>query len=166
MTQWERNSVTWVTAAVGTFQTLQAVGEIVQHRTLRNSGRADGVVCVIVTHDRPVYLRACLSAVYAQTTAPGTILVILLGLFCAVVPTSPTERAYPFRNRAFIFRRYRMWMFLAADLIRCASDFLATERGNFRGLLHWMQLTVSGLNGRFVQPDRGAENCHTTPRTF
>ncbi len=39
-------------------------------------GRADGVVCVIVTHDRAACLRACLSAVSRQVRPPGTILVI------------------------------------------------------------------------------------------
>jgi len=76
---------------------------------------------------------------------------ILFGLFYAVVPASPAKQSYLFRNRAFIFRRYRMWMFLAADVVRYASFFLLNRRGDFCGLLRWMRLTASGLSGRFMQ---------------
>ncbi len=88
---------------------------------------------------------------------------ILFGLFYAVVPTSPAKQDYLFRNRAFIFRRYRMWMFLAMDVVRYASFFLLNRRGDIRGFARWMKLTAAGLKGHFMHSDQGADTCHTTP---
>ena len=78
---------------------------------------------------------------------------ILFGRFYAVVPTSPTKQFYLFRNRAFIFRRYGMWVFLAADVVRYAAHFLVEGRGDVGGFARWCRATATGLHGRFMREE-------------
>ncbi len=84
-----------------------------------------------------------------------------------MVPVSPAKQEHLFRNRAFIFRRYRMWTVpLHGCPTRYASFFLLNRRGDIRGFTRWIRLTAIGLDGRFMHSDLGAETCHTTPYDF
>lgn len=80
---------------------------------------------------------------------------ILFNQFYAVVPHDPTKRFLQFRNRGYIFRRYRMWGWLLADVIRYGWYFLLTRRGDVRGFQQWTTATAQGLRGRFMRPGRG-----------
>ena len=80
---------------------------------------------------------------------------ILFGEFYAVVPACHSKRFYLFRNRAFIFRRYGMWAFLAMDVVRYAHFFLVNERGDLSGFAQWLRVTALGLRGRFMQGNEG-----------
>ncbi len=75
---------------------------------------------------------------------------ILGGWFYAVVPDDETKRFYQFRNRGWIFARYRMWGWLAADHLRYACWYLSSAHDP-AGYLRWLRLTWSGVLGR-IEP--------------
>ena len=75
---------------------------------------------------------------------------ILGGWFYAVVPEDETKRFYQFRNRGWIFARYRMWGWLAADHLRYACWYLSSTRDPV-GYVRWLRLTWSGVLGR-IEP--------------
>ena len=72
---------------------------------------------------------------------------ILGGLFYAVVPCDARKRAYQFRNRGWIFTRYGMWTWLAADHVRYAIHFLAgcQDPASYAA---WLRATWAGVFGR------------------
>ncbi len=76
---------------------------------------------------------------------------ILWGRFYAVVPQEATKQFYQFRNRAYIFRRYGMWGWLAADLVRYGCYFLISQRADVAGLARWIAATGCGIRGRFMR---------------
>ncbi len=77
---------------------------------------------------------------------------ILGGWFYAVVPDDETKRFYQFRNRGWIFARYRMWGWLAADHLRYACWYLPRARDP-AGYARWLRLTWSGVLGR-IEPQQ------------
>ncbi len=77
---------------------------------------------------------------------------ILGGWFYAVVPDDETKRFYQFRNRGWIFARYGMWGWLAADHLRYACWYLFGARDP-AGYLRWLRLTWSGVLGR-IEPQQ------------
>lgn len=74
---------------------------------------------------------------------------ILRGRFYAVVPPDGRKRALQFRNRGWIFSRYGMWGWLAADHLRYACFYLAQKR-DAAGYLAWLRCTWSGVAGRLA----------------
>ena len=72
---------------------------------------------------------------------------ILGGRFYAMVPDDATKRFYQFRNRGWIFARYRMWSWLAADHIRYACWYLSGAHDP-AGYLRWLRTTWIGVLGR------------------
>lgn len=72
---------------------------------------------------------------------------ILGGRFYAVVPDDPVKRFHQFRNRGWIFARYGMWGWLAADHVRYACWYLAEARDP-AGYARWLRLTWAGVLGR------------------
>lgn len=74
---------------------------------------------------------------------------ILGGLFYAVAPSGEIKEYYQFRNRGYIFRKYRMLHYLAFDVIRYGYYFLVIRRGDLGGLVRWARLTMNGFFGRF-----------------
>lgn len=74
---------------------------------------------------------------------------ILGGRFYAVVPAGAAKRFLQFRNRGYIFRHYRMWLWLAADVVRYGWHFLG--RGDVRGFGAWVGATACGVAGRFMR---------------
>lgn len=84
---------------------------------------------------------------------------IFRGLFYATLPLDPAKQFYQFRNRGWIFSRYGMWPWLAADVIRYGWFFLA-KRGDPRAFGRWAAATWTGLSGHFMRappPPVGAE---------
>ncbi len=76
---------------------------------------------------------------------------ILLGRFYAVVPRETGKQFYQFRNRGYIFSRYGMWAWLAADLVRYGCYFMITRRADVAGLARWAAATTCGVRGRFMR---------------
>ncbi len=76
---------------------------------------------------------------------------ILGGRFYAVVPQEAAKQFYQFRNRGYIFRRYGMWGWLAADLVRYGCYFLISRRADVAGLARWAAATGCGVRGRFMR---------------
>ena len=76
---------------------------------------------------------------------------ILGGRFYAVVPAGAVKQFHQFRNRGYIFRRYGMWGWLAADMVRYGCYFLLSRRGDVAGLARWSAATASGVRGRFMR---------------
>lgn len=73
------------------------------------------------------------------------------GRFYAVVPQEAGKQFYQFRNRGYIFRRYGMWGWLAADLVRYGYYFLVSRRADVGGLARWAAATGCGIRGRFMR---------------
>ncbi len=71
---------------------------------------------------------------------------ILGGLFYAVVPLDAAKRTCQFRNRGWIFTRYGLWLWLAADHIRYAIHFLGQR--DPAAYAAWLHATWSGVLGR------------------
>jgi len=76
---------------------------------------------------------------------------ILGGRFYAVVPQEANKQFYQFRNRGYIFRRYGMWGWLAADMVRYGYYFLVSRRADVGGLARWASATGCGIRGRFMR---------------
>ena len=76
---------------------------------------------------------------------------ILFGLFYAVVPADPVKQFYQFRNRGYIFRRYGMWGWMAADVVRYGWYYLVERRVDIPGLSFWLRATWTGIVGRFLK---------------
>jgi len=76
---------------------------------------------------------------------------ILFGHFYAVVPRERGKQFYQFRNRGYIFSRYGMWAWLAADVVRYSYYFMVTRRADVAGLARWVAATTSGIRGGFMR---------------
>ena len=76
---------------------------------------------------------------------------ILGGAFYAMVPADPVKQWCQFRNRGWIFSRYGMWGWLAADHVRYACYFLAEARDP-SGYAEWLRATWAGVLGRLGSP--------------
>ena len=77
---------------------------------------------------------------------------ILGGSFHAVVPLDPDKQHCQYRNRGWIFSRYGMWSWLAADHVRYACYYLA-ERRDLRAYVAWLRSTWLGVAGRIGPPE-------------
>lgn len=86
---------------------------------------------------------------------------ILGGRFYAMVPNDATKCFYQFRNRGWIFARYRMWSWLAADHVRYACWYLSGARDP-RGYLRWLRDTWTGVLGRLGPDVAGQAAAATT----
>ncbi len=78
---------------------------------------------------------------------------ILGGLFYAVVPGDERKRTYQFRNRGWIFTRYGMWPWLAADHVRYAIHYLGGCQDPV-AYAAWLRATWSGVLGH-MEPSPG-----------
>ena len=76
---------------------------------------------------------------------------ILGGLFYAVVPCDERKRSCQFRNRGWIFTRYGLWLWLAADHLRYAIHFIGNRRDP-AAYAAWLHATWAGVRGR-MEPD-------------
>ncbi len=76
---------------------------------------------------------------------------ILLGRFYAVMPQDAAKQFYQFRNRGYIFRQYKMWGWLAADVVRYGYYLLISRRADVSGLARWAAATGCGLRGGFMR---------------
>ena len=68
------------------------------------------------------------------------------------MPTDELKRRHQFRNRGWIFTRYGLWGWLAADHVRYAVWYLVHCRDP-AGFARWLALTWAGVFGRLG--DRG-----------
>jgi rhamnopyranosyl-N-acetylglucosaminyl-diphospho-decaprenol beta-1,3/1,4-galactofuranosyltransferase len=76
------------------------------------------------------------------------------GLYYAVVPDCRTKQHYLFRNRGYIFRKYGMWGWLTADVVRYGYYFLVSRRLDWAGLGSWAASTLDGAFGNLSLPQR------------
>ncbi len=75
---------------------------------------------------------------------------ILGGAFYATVPGDALKRRCQFRNRGWIFARYGLWGWLAADHVRYACHYGA--RRDAGGYVGWLRSTWAGVFGRIGDP--------------
>jgi rhamnopyranosyl-N-acetylglucosaminyl-diphospho-decaprenol beta-1,3/1,4-galactofuranosyltransferase len=75
---------------------------------------------------------------------------ILGGAFYATLPVEESKRFLQFRNRAWIFRRYGMWTWLLADIVRYGCFWIGSRRDP-RGFADWTVATWTGLRGDFMR---------------
>ncbi len=75
---------------------------------------------------------------------------ILGGAFYAMVPDSAVKRRCQFRNRGWIFSRYGMWQWLAADHVRYACHYGRAR--DAAGYADWLRATWAGVFGRLGDP--------------
>lgn len=77
---------------------------------------------------------------------------ILGGAYYATLPPCAWKEFHQTRNRAWIFRHYGMWVFLAADVVRFGCLHLANRRDP-RGFARWAGATLTGLRGGFMREE-------------
>jgi len=77
---------------------------------------------------------------------------ILGGAYYATLPVDEGKQFHQFRNRAWIFRHYGMWGWLAADVVRYGCLHLV-ERRDPRGFARWAGATLAGLRGGFMREE-------------
>ena len=99
---------------------------------------------------------------FLHPSSNGEIHPILGGRFYAVVPDHPLKRFYQFRNRGWIFRRYGMWGWLAADHLRYAAWYLLEARDP-AGYARWLRTTWAGVLGHLHPPPEPAAASVPTP---
>jgi rhamnopyranosyl-N-acetylglucosaminyl-diphospho-decaprenol beta-1,3/1,4-galactofuranosyltransferase len=92
----------------------------------------------------------CTATAFLHPGSTAEIHPILGGAFYATLPQDADKRYLQFRNRAWIFRRYNMWGWLAADVVRYSCFWLGTRRDP-RGLADWTAATWAGLRGEFMR---------------
>ena len=85
-------------------------------------------------------------ALFLHPGSFGEIHPIFGGLYYAVVPETAIKQYFQFRNRAHIFAKYRMWLWLAADVVRYGYFFLVSRSGDVSGLTRWLAATLEGLS--------------------
>lgn len=109
--------------------------------------RGDEVEFLLRARRRGLHVLIDTAARFRHPSTKGEIFPILGGLFYAVMPGTPMKRYYQFRNRGHIFRRYGMWGFLAADIVRYGCFFLVNRRGDMSGFRQWAAATWLGFRG-------------------
>ena len=72
--------------------------------------------------------------------------------FGVVCPANPARRPIAFRNRAFVFRQHRQWLYLLTDPLRYAAFFLLRRRPDWAGFSDWRAATWQGWRGVFGEP--------------
>ena len=87
---------------------------------------------------------------FLHPSSRAEIFPILGGLFYAVVPPDAAKQYFQFRNRGHIFRKYRMFDYLAFDFIRYSYYYLVARKGDVSGLARWIQITIEGYRGKFL----------------
>ena len=84
--------------------------------------------------------------------APETV-PLLGGYLNAVVPHGDLKRFYFFRNRGYLVREHRLVLQFCSDLIRYPAYFLFKQRGDWRGFVRWVHLTLRGFRKDFTPFD-------------
>lgn len=86
------------------------------------------------------------TAEFCHPSSHAEIHPIMGGRFYAVLPSDPVKQFYQFRNRGWIFSRYGMWGWLAADVI-CYGWLFLLVRGRPREFRAWFGATLGGVRG-------------------
>ena len=68
----------------------------------------------------------------------------------AVDPIDDVKRELTFRNRGYVFSRHRP-LILAADFVRYFAHYIL-HRGDWRGYVKWVRLTIRGMRSRLGPP--------------
>ncbi len=131
--------------------------------------RGDEVEFLLRALRAGIAVRITTAAQFLHPGAMPEIHPILRGRFYATMPLTEGKCRVQFRNRGYIFRRYGMWHYLAADIIRYGCHFLLRNRPDPAGFGRWLGLTAKGWWGGFMRrpppqrrhlvvaaPDRGA----------
>jgi rhamnopyranosyl-N-acetylglucosaminyl-diphospho-decaprenol beta-1,3/1,4-galactofuranosyltransferase len=118
--------------------------------------RGDEVEFLLRTRRAGAGIALATHAAFLHPGSAAEIHPILGGAFYATLPVDEVKRFLQFRNRAWIFRRYGMWGWLAADVIRYACFWIGTRRDP-RGFARWTAATWTGLRGDFMRDSEGTQ---------
>lgn len=82
----------------------------------------------------------------------GELTLLLRRRFVVGYSGNPRKDFYNYRNRMYIFRRYRKawWFWAALDAFRHTWFFLLVRRGDWKGWHLWLKATLLGLKGRLI----------------
>lgn len=112
--------------------------------------RGDEVEFLLRARRSGARIALCTATAFLHPGSTAEIHPILGGAFYATLPQDAAKRYLQFRNRAWIFRRYNMWGWLAADVVRYGCFWLGTRR-DLRGMVDWATATWTGLRGEFMR---------------
>jgi len=74
---------------------------------------------------------------------------ILGGRLHTVVPVGDFKQFHFFRNRGYLVRRHRLVRHALSDAMRYPWYYLVVRKGDWRGLMRWLGLSVRGFRGDF-----------------
>jgi rhamnopyranosyl-N-acetylglucosaminyl-diphospho-decaprenol beta-1,3/1,4-galactofuranosyltransferase len=134
-------------------------GALVRAKTFRAIGlpdprfvaRGDEVEFLLRALRAGIAVRIATGALFLHPGARPEIHPILRGRFYATLPLGEAKQRVQFRNRGYIFSRYGMWHYLAADIIRYGCHFLLRRRPDAAGFGRWLRLTAGGWWGGFMR---------------
>ncbi len=129
-------------------------GALIQAATFQAAGlpdarlfiRGDEVEFMLRLRRRGLRILTDPSIAFLHPSSDAEIRPILGGRFYAVVPNDELKRFHQFRNRGWIFARYGMWGWLAADHVRYACWYLVEARDP-AGYARWLTTTWTGVMG-------------------
>ncbi len=134
-------------------------GVLIQAETFRAIGlpdprfvcRGDEVEFLLRALRAGIAVQIATGAQFLHPGARPEIHPILSGRFYATLPLGEAKQRVQFRNRGYIFRRYGMWHYLAADIVRYGCYFLLRRRPDAAGFGRWLGLTAGGWWGGFMR---------------
>ncbi len=107
--------------------------------------RGDEVEFLLRARRAGATVRLETAATFLHPGSASEIHPIFGGLYYATVPEGAVKRYFQFRNRAHIFIKYGMWLWLAADVVRYSYHFLLSGKGDVQGWFAWAMATVDGV---------------------
>jgi rhamnopyranosyl-N-acetylglucosaminyl-diphospho-decaprenol beta-1,3/1,4-galactofuranosyltransferase len=107
----------------------------------------------------------CTSAIARHPSGEADIQLIPRTPFGVLFPANSKLRSITFRNRGYIFFRYRQWGYLLTDPVRYACFFLVRRRPDWRGLSEWWSATRQGYRESFGNPRINGPDAAPVPPT-
>lgn len=101
----------------------------------------------------------CTSSVACHPSGRDEIAAVPFLPFGVVCPPDSRRRDLAFRNRAYVFRRHHLWLYLLTDPIRYGAFFLIRRRPDWAGYRSWIAATLRGYREKFgrVPTQRSAD---------
>lgn len=94
----------------------------------------------------------CTAAVAYHPSGKADVQALPLLPFGVVCPANPERREIAFRNRAYVYRRHRRWLYLLTDPVRYGAFFLVRRRPDWAGYRQWIAATLRGYREQFGDP--------------
>lgn len=89
---------------------------------------------------------------YVHPSGRSETVPLIDGYFHAVIPPMEMKRYCFFRNRGYIFRRYRLYHYFVYDMLRYPVYFLFVSKFDWRGMKFFFRALWDGFMGRFNYP--------------